>query len=233
MSKRSDLPRRLGDILTRRSTSLPGATRRAPTLRGRAPSASRWRAARGPRPSAVGSSPWSARRRSGPTSSPTSGRRSCAAWTRSRPGHPVERFRFVVGPARGARRRRRRGRGEPRGRRRRGLRGQGSRGPGGEGEASAPTARADAARRGAGPGGGSRGRTTPGGHRGRSATVIAGASRGSRSRHPFWLTKIADLRRFSHGPQGRPEPQVLIYSRRQVLPAPHHNAQPLGHCEVV
>ena len=73
----------------------------------------------------------------------------------------------------------------------------------GEGEASARTASAGRARCGAGPGGGSRRRTTPGGDRGRSATVIGGASRGSRSRHPIWLTKTAGLRRF-YRPSGSP-----------------------------
>jgi hypothetical protein len=52
--------------------------------RGRAPSATPWHAAPGPRRSGVGSSPWSAGPRSGQPSSPTWGRRSCGGWTRSR-----------------------------------------------------------------------------------------------------------------------------------------------------
>ena len=206
----------------RRSTSSPGATRRAPTPRGRAPWAIRWRAARGPRRSAAGSSPWSARRRSGPTSSPTWGRRSCGAWTSSCPGIRCSAFASWWAGSPAPRRRRRRGLGEPHDRRRRGLR-AGIRGPGGEGEASGPTARAWRRRGGAGPGGGSRGRTTPGGHRGRSATVIGGACRRLPEAAPLLVDENRRFAAIFPRPKGRPQPQVLIYSRRQVLPAPHHN----------
>ena len=78
----------------------------------------------------------------------------------------------------------------------RGVSGAGFRALRDEGEVSARTVRTGRARCRAGPGGRGRRRTTPSGYRGRSATVIAGAPHGSRSRHPVWLTKTAGLRRF-------------------------------------
>ena len=116
---------------------------------------------------------------------------------------------------------------------RRGVSGAGFRALRDEREVSARTARTGRARRRAGPGGRSRRRTTPGGYRGRSATVIAGAPHGSRSRHPVWLTKTAGLRRFCWDLRVALSLTVLLYLRRQVLPASRYPVQPLGHCEVV
>ena len=157
------------------------------------------------------------------------------------PGHPVKRFRFVVGrppapPAAvesAADDARATHRGPPAEDPAAGSSGAGVRGPGGEGEASASTARAGRAWGGAGPGRGGRRRTTPGGHRGLSATVIGGAPGSSGSRHPIRLTKTPGLRRFLRCP-GVALTLRFWYTQagRYCLP-PAVIAQPLGHCEVV
>ena len=199
---RDDLPRRLGDIIT------PSLDRLAGGDEARAYAA--WARAVG-EPVTAGTRPKAFRRGQLTVECASSvwaneltylGPQILRRMDEVAPGHPVKRFRFIVGrlpaaadadrapetalsassPGVGSE-----------------AAGAGIRGSGGEEEASARTARAGHPRRGAGPGGGSRRRTTPGGHRGRSATVIAGASRGSRSRHPIWLTKIAGLRRFYPG----------------------------------
>ena len=229
--KRSDLPRRLGEILTPALDRIAGgeearaysAWARAvgePVTRGTRAKAFR----RGQLTVECASSVWA-------NELTYLGPQILRRMDEVAPGHPVVRFRFVVGrlPAPDSPEDALEGGAEP-------VSEASEQGSGvlrGEGEASAPTARAGRRGRGAGPGGGSRGRTTPGGYRSRSATVYRRASGGSRSRHPFWLTKIADLRRFC--PASRVDLSLRFWythtGRSCLLPTTI--AQPLGHCEVV
>ena len=141
VSKRSDLPRRLGDILTPALDRLVGSdearayaawTRAVgePVARGTRPKAFR----RGQLTVECASSVWA-------NELTYLGPQILRRMDELMPGHPVQRFRFVVGrlPAPDV------AVGEvsetPHDRRRRGLR-AGIRDPGGEGEASGPTARA-------------------------------------------------------------------------------------------
>ena len=173
-----------GRYIGRRAPGRADATRRHPRpgarpardqragarvrARGRAPPAIRSRAAPARASSRAGCSPSSARRRCGPTSSPTSAASSCGAWTRSSPGHPVKRFRFVVERAAAGAGRTRRG---------------------GEEGAPAQQARAGGSRGGAGAGGGGARRASAGGYRGRTASLGGGYARRLRSTAPRKVDK--------------------------------------------
>ena len=154
------------------------------------------------------------------------------------PGHPVERFRFIVGrlsppPPEPDEALWQTGAAELADEALKGPVGQDSRRSAAKKnrrhERPAPVEHDD----GAGPGRRSAGRTTPGGHRGRSATGIRGASRGPRRRRPVWLTKTPGLRRFCHALRVALSLRFWYTQAGRYQPASRYTAQPLGHCEVV